>query len=110
MTEFKSVVIEKIIIQLCNDSKVKFPDLVEDVETFQDAYDWHISVDVVMEDEIAWKRIHAHSDDKLHGSNLIKGIIKGYGINCEDESNRGFIKKLFNFSKRQMRKIMSIKE
>ena len=95
-------------MQLCDDLKLRYQDSVTDIRTLKDAHDWNNSVNGTLEDEITWKDMHVQFDDKVCGLKLTKGMHEECGVDCEDESKRGFVEKLFNFLKRQITKISNI--
>ena len=92
MSKLKSKIIELIATQLCNYIKEKFPYSVTDARTLQDTHDWHNYVDGAVRDKVAWRIMRVPFDDKSFGMKLIKRMKANYGVNYEDESNRGFSK------------------
>ena len=103
-----NLVIEEKIVKLRDDLKLKHPDSFMDIRILQDVHASHNLVSGPAEDEIAWKSMRAQFDDNIYGLNLTKGMKEDCGVKCEDEFKRGFIEKLFNFSKCQIKKIINI--
>ena len=80
--EFKSLVIEGIIVQLRDDLKLKHPDSVAAIRTLQDVHDGHNSVNGAVGNEISWKSTHVQFYDKDYGLNIAKGMKADCGVNC----------------------------
>ena len=77
------------------------------IKNLQDIHDWHNSVDRTVEEKIVWNSMHTQFDQK-NTLKLTRQMKEDCGINCEDESERGCIEKMYNFGKSQIRKVTHV--